>query len=131
MNVRGNPEAGLASANALDREAARNNGTLCFQVIKVNAYFSRRLEESLRIGPLRKSGASRLAPSPRLTVDAPGPTLWARCEATEVGGVYICRQSCIARFWRERANRIHASLFACVNVILGPLIMKRSSVSNL
>ena len=32
----------------------------------------------------QNAGASGLAPSPRPTGDAPGPTLWARCEAIEI-----------------------------------------------
>jgi hypothetical protein len=59
---------------------------------------------------LREAGASRLAPSPRPTHDAPGPTLWARCEATETLGVYIGTQRVSQDFAARVQIKIHTSL---------------------
>jgi hypothetical protein len=52
---------------------------------------------------LQKKRGVRLGPLTKATEDAPGPTLWARCEANQIVAVYIRPRRSITRVCRYDA----------------------------
>ena len=58
-----------------------------------------------------KSWGASLGPLTKATDDAPGPTLWARCEAIEIGAVYIRGEVPSQDSAARMQSRIHAKFW--------------------